>query len=558
MRKVSIREVQGPGLYSPLSGETVAVTGIVTGVLRRGFYIQTPDQSWDGRQSDAIFVYSPGWQPECDAMVEAIGECVDYVKHETAKPVTQLKLIEADVRGASAGSQRIEPIELTSSLLPKDNAKLAILLNALEGMLVSIAPGQTFIAPSNAHGDYVLALDSPVKDRSATRTEHGGVIAEIDNPSRWFPGFRVRNYNHAPRLNLGAKLASRVTGPLHYRADAYQLAVSQPFDVDPQFIELTKSALISEGGAMTVMTLNCFNLDPHIESEHRVSNPRLDIDDDWGEGRFHTLAQAVALQAACPDIIALQEIQDNDGAEQTTVVDASMTYQRLIEAIDQLSEVKYAWLDVPPESGADGGQPGGNIRNGFLYRTDRIEADSDSIELLGQNEACFVDSRKPLLARFIDRTTKQSLVVINVHFASKRHQASIFAPQGAGVDAKESIRIEQAQVVQRALERLRSRSDNYYVTGDFNDTEQSATLSALTAHDSYNLVLNLPPQQRYDYNHRGKLQVLMHGVVSKAMAEAGKAEYEILHGNELLGVVPGEASDKPSDHAYVMAKLTLS
>ena len=67
----------------------------------------------------------------------------------------------------------------------------------------------------------------------------------------------------------------------------------------------------------------------------------------------------------------------------------------------------------------------------------------------------------------------------------------------------------------------------------------------------------LPPEQRYDYNHRGKLQVLMHGIVPRELAE-NHAEYEIIHGNELKGIQPGKSSDKPSDHAYVLAKIRLS
>jgi len=66
----------------------------------------------------------------------------------------------------------------------------------------------------------------------------------------------------------------------------------------------------------------------------------------------------------------------------------------------------------------------------------------------------------------------------------------------------------------------------------------------------------LPPEQRYDYNHRGKLQVLMHGIVPKRLA-VSQAEYDIIHGNELLGVRPGQSSDKPSDHAYVLAKIRM-
>ena len=34
-------------------------------------------------------------------------------------------------------------------------------------------------------------------------------------------------------------------------------------------------------------------------------------------------------------------------------------------------------------------------------------------------------------------------------------------------------------------------------------------------------------------------------------------EYDIIHGNELLGVQPGQSGDKPSDHAYVIAKIRM-
>jgi len=74
---------------------------------------------------------------------------------------------------------------------------------------------------------------------------------------------------------------------------------------------------------------------------------------------------------------------------------------------------------------------------------------------------------------------------------------------------------------------------------------------------SANLVLSLPEAERYDYNHRGKLQVLMHGIVSTRCVEQNRADYEIIHGNELIGVEPGQDSAKPSDHAYVLAKIGL-
>jgi len=71
------------------------------------------------------------------------------------------------------------------------------------------------------------------------------------------------------------------------------------------------------------------------------------------------------------------------------------------------------------------------------------------------------------------------------------------------------------------------------------------------------MVEQLPPGQRYDYNHRGKLQVLMHGIVPRELADK-RTEYDIIHGNELSGVRPGKLGDKPSDHAYVLARIRMA
>ena len=556
----SIKQIKGPGLNSPLAGQTVKTRGLVIGVLRRGFFLQTPDVKWDGVISDGIFVYSTEWQATLGSMLEVVGEVTDYVKHETAKPVTQLRLQDMQTlsnRDPNNQPYQVHAVALSAAILPHGNAELAKLLNSLGGMLVSISAGQTFIAPSNLYGDYVLALDAEGTDTSVVRTEHSGVVASAENPDRWFPGFRVTNYNHAQRLNVGAKLLSDISGPLNYRADSYQISVSEPFKVEASFVNISKSSLQPKDGSVTIMTLNCFNLDPHVESEDLVLNPRRDVDDDWGEGRFHTLAQAVVLQANSPDIVALQEIQDSDGAEMTDVVDASATYQLLIKTIEQLSGIKYRWIDVNPKMGEDGGQPGGNIRNGFLYNPQRVALVEGSARVFGANEAYFEDSRKPLLALFKEQASGKVIACINLHLASKRHQASIFAPIDPGVDAKLSVRVAQATRIAEEAARLNEQGINYYVTGDFNDTEYSETLQALLADHSVNLVDLLAPDQRYDYNHRGKLQVLMHGIVSKR-SPIEYAEYEIIHGNELIGVQPGEESDKPSDHAYVIARLQLS
>lgn len=552
---LSIREIQGDSLNSPFAGQVIVTRGVVTGAVRRGFFIQTPNKIWDGVGSDAIYVYSPDVKAVVGTEVEVTGECIDYLKDEEAKPITQIQLESLTTVDTKGGG--IEAIELTADNLGVPNSELAGYLNSLEGMMVGIPAGSTFIAPSNKFGDYVVALKEQFSEKGVVTTEHNGVIVESSNPLRWFPGFRVTRYQYAQRLNVGAKLKSRVFGPLNYRVGSYQVAVSHEFEVEPSFIDLTKSSLKPSNNALTIMTLNCFNLDPHVESQGRVTNPRQDVDDDWGEGRFHTLAQSVVLQSNFPDIVALQEIQDNDGAELTDVTDASQTYELLIKTIEQLSGKRYQWVDVNPVLGEDGGQPGGNIRNGYLYNPDRVELLDKSVKTLGKRKACFDDSRKPLVCTFVEKHSHKPLAVINVHLASKRHQSSIFASLKPGVDGKLDVRNEQAAVIQQETDALDKLGIDYYVTGDFNDGENSQPLETILGNESANLVFTLAEHERYDYNHRGKLQVLMHGIVSKAMLEQGRAEYEIIHGNELVGVEPGADTDKPSDHAYVIAKLHL-
>ena len=74
---------------------------------------------------------------------------------------------------------------------------------------------------------------------------------------------------------------------------------------------------------------------------------------------------------AAPDIVGLEEIQDNDGATNDSVVDANVTLDRLVAAIAAAGGPAYSYRQINPVDDQDGGQPGGNIRVGFIFRTDR-------------------------------------------------------------------------------------------------------------------------------------------------------------------------------------------
>ena len=67
-----------------------------------------------------------------------------------------------------------------------------------------------------------------------------------------------------------------------------------------------------------------------------------------------------------PDIMFLQEVQDNSGKRDDGTTSANLTLSRLAKAVTETSGEYYNFTNVDPLDGEDGGQPGGNIRTAFL------------------------------------------------------------------------------------------------------------------------------------------------------------------------------------------------
>ena len=100
---------------------------------------------------------------------------------------------------------------------------------------------------------------------------------------------------------------------------------------------------------LAVATYNVENLDPADPAD-----------------KFDRLAQGVVTNLASPDVVALEEIQDNNGATNNGVVAADATLNQLTAAIKTAGGPAYEWIQINPVNGQDGGEPGGNIRSVFL------------------------------------------------------------------------------------------------------------------------------------------------------------------------------------------------
>lgn len=79
-----------------------------------------------------------------------------------------------------------------------------------------------------------------------------------------------------------------------------------------------------------------------------------------------TVAMHIANFLRTPDIMFIQEIQDNSGKTNDGTVNANLTLTNLVKAIAQVRNVTYQFVEIAPVDGQDGGIPGGNIRQVYL------------------------------------------------------------------------------------------------------------------------------------------------------------------------------------------------
>ena len=144
-----------------------------------------------------------------------------------------------------------------------------------------------------------------------------------------------------------------LTGILDYSFGNFKLELTQTPSFQPGHLD-KEIAPAPKPGELSLASMNVQNLDPGD-----------------GKARFDAYARLIVDNLRTPDIISLDEIQDNNGLTDDLVTDASQTYRMLIDAIKSAGGPTYDFRDIPPERNQDGGEPGGNIRVGFLFRTDR-------------------------------------------------------------------------------------------------------------------------------------------------------------------------------------------
>lgn len=111
-----------------------------------------------------------------------------------------------------------------------------------------------------------------------------------------------------------------IEGILGYDSGNYEVIVTNSFVVESSGNPLPETTdLIPQTNTLTIASYNVLNLDPEDN----------DNDQDILNGKFQAIAHQIVKHLQTPDIVALQEVQDNSGAIDDGVTSADITYQTM-------------------------------------------------------------------------------------------------------------------------------------------------------------------------------------------------------------------------------------
>ena len=571
MATVLIRDIQGAGHISPLNGQSVTTTGIVTAVDLDGFYLQDPTGDGNNATSEAIFVSSPL------TLTVAVGDSLEvtgtvsefFPGGEATGNLSTTQINSEDITVISNGNPlpaatiigsggRVPPNENIDdddfgSFEPDTDG--IDFFESLEGMLVT-AKDAVAVAPINQFGEIFTVVDNG--DNATGLSQRGTLNISPDdfNPERVQinPNFDIFPLLDIPDVNVGAKLGD-VTGVVGYSFGNFEINPTQQFTVTASTIQPETTSLENGADKLTVASYNVMNLDPNDD----------DDDTDVADGRFSAIASQIVTNLKTPDIIGLQEIQDNDGTDFSEVA-ANQTLQRLVDEIAAAGGPTYSFIDNTfIGDDTNGGEFNGNIRTAFLYNPNRVSFVDGSLSAITDPSAQqtdpnnpFFDSRLPLAAKFT--FDGKEVTVVNNHFSSKDGSAPIFGVEQPFAELQEDSTVNgglderqaQAQAVKGYVDGILAADDNanVIVLGDFNEFEFVSPVETL-AENLTNLTETVSEDERYSAIFEGNSQSLDHILVSDNLED--NAEFDIVHVNTEFADTPQRASDRDP----ILASLTI-
>jgi predicted extracellular nuclease len=572
---VTIMEIQGAAHLSTYENQSVQTEGIVTVVRNSSFYMQDPVGDGNDDTSDAILVFTGSTPPVAVGDAISIVATVDefYPGGFGTGNLSTTELVGATITVNSSGNALPAPVVLgnggripPNSIIDDDSMGDVNLTptfdpandgidfyESVEAMLVQVNDAE--VVGGNRFGEIAVVGDNGAN--ATGLSGNGGIVVSPNdfNPERIIIDDAI--VSDEPDASAGDTFTGPIVGVIDYSFGNFKLLNFDPLPALISNFVAETTNLTNVGTELTVATFNVENLDPGDSQD-----------------KFDGLASQIINNLGAPAIISIEEVQDNTGPTNDGVTDASLSYGLLIDAIQAAGGPVYDYRDIAPLDLTDGGQPGGNIRVGFLFRTDRVtfvdraggDAVTSTTVSLGANgvelsaspgridptNVAFDDSRKALAGEFI--FGGQRIIVVTNHFNSKGGDDGLFGRVQPPVLNSEVQRLLQAAVVNSFVQDILALdvNANVIVMGDLNDFTFSAPVQTLAGNELNNLVSTLPANDQYTFVFNGNSQVLDHILVSDNLYNNFLTGVDIVHGNAGL-----DTDLRFTDHDPVMAQFTF-
>jgi predicted extracellular nuclease len=578
-----VHDIQGTGWLSPHNNEKVTnVPGIVTGVRSagssRGYWIQDPAPDASPGTSEGVFVFSSSPGVAVGDSVLVSGTVKDYyplASGDTVENTSNLSVTE--IGGPTAivlshgnplpAAEVVEPGTVPGTYAPDlgggnletttvDPARSALdFWESREGMRIEVDDARV-VGPSDSYGEQYVTTKP-----AQAPTYRGGteLLAENAVPSGRIEVVPADGSN--PGVSVGDVFTGATAGPVDYsQYGGYTIAATQLGAVQRKNLPPVVATAQSRK-QLAVATYNVENLAP--------GDPA---------AKYTRLAQGMVTNLAKPDIVAVEEVQDNTGATDDGVVAADQTLTKLTAAIVAEGGPKYDWREIDPVNDQDGGQPGGNIRVVYLFNPARVSfvdrgassvnrsttptsvqkvhgkpALSLSPGRIDPANTVWNSSRKPLAGEF--RFRNKPVFVVANHFNSKLGDQNADGRFQYPAQTSTTQRIGQATAVHGFVQQIlkMDRKADVVVLGDLNDYQFSPALSVLRTGSAgghgtpilTDLISTLPVNERYTYVYDGLSEVLDHILVTP---RTRGVRYQVVHVN-------AEYADQASDHDPQVVRL---
>ena len=589
---IPINQIQGEVYKSAMDGKQVTTRGIVTAIVRRGFYIQTPDAEADNnpKTSEGIYVFTnqDAANVALGNLVEVSGTVTEYIPRNERYFLPLTEIVRPTTKVISKDNPLPAPINLTNNdLNPQSKIDQ---MERFEGMRVKVEL-LNVVAPTTGFTDEKTGLatsngvffgvmgGTPRPFREAGLEVLTLIMDKLPNTIPFFDMnpelLRIDSNSQTGSkpidVTAGATLKN-VTGVIDYAFKSYTILVDAN---NPPAVEGNKTFVPASPAGEREVTVGSFNIENFFDDE--VNSKDVDKETTYPkevfEKRLAKASLAIRKVLSSPDVLGIVEVEnlavlkkiaDKINADTVAEGKPNPNYQAFLE---------------------DGNDIRG-IDSGFLVKTSKVKVvetkqlgKDEKLVWEGANEKEMLFDRPPFLlsAEVADAKTNQTFAFTTIvnHFKSYR---GIDDPKD-GDRVRNKRRLEAEWLAKFIDERSKANpAERIIVCGDlnafqFNDgyndlvgilkgkSEPNVMTPSKAAFQTglVNLADYIEAKNRYSYVFGGSAQILDHILVNKPARERGlKFGYARLNA-DFPAVYKNDASrpERLSDHDAPIFYMSL-